>query len=79
MENGMEWKETFGMEDAQNGMEWKIVFHSSILTTYKFTEGLYIKTYNEVTKYTGRLYLQTRMRIISHFSVLQCEFLACSD
>ena len=24
MENGVEWKKNFGMEDAQNEMEWKI-------------------------------------------------------
>ena len=24
-------------------------------------------------------YYQTRMKIISHFSVLQCKFLACCD
>ena len=51
-ENGMEWKETFGMEYGrcsewnekfEKYKEWKIVFHTSILTTYRPT--VYIKTY----------------------------------
>ena len=66
----MEWKEivlVWSMEDAQNGMEWKIVFHTNYM--YSVYQNL-----QQITKF-----YQTRMRIISHFSVLLCKFLACSD
>ena len=47
--------------------EWKIVFHTNFI--YSIYQNL-----QQSTKDYG-----TRMRIISHFSVLQCKFLACSD
>ena len=48
-------------------MEWKVVFH----TKYKYS------IYQNLQQITKNY--QTRMRIISHFSVMQCEFLARCD
>ena len=58
----------WNMEDAQNGMEDRLPY---FLTNYIYS--IY-QNLQEITKY-----YQTRMRIISHFSVLQCKFLACSN
>ena len=56
------------MEDLKNGMEDRLpYFHTNYI--YSIYQNL-----PQITKY-----YQTRMRIISHFSVLQCKFLACSD
>ena len=77
----MEWKENFGMLDAQNGMEnlkkgmedRLPYFH----TNYIYSTGIY-QNLQEITKYTTykklRSTLRTRMRMISRFSVLQCKF-----
>ena len=75
----MEWKENFGMEygrcsewngmeDLKNGTEDRLsYFHTNYI--YSMYQNL-----QQTTKY-----YQTKMRIISHFSVLQCKFLACCD
>ena len=75
----MEWKKNFGMEygrcsewnrmeNLKNEMEGRLPYFR---TNYKYS------IYPNLQQITKN-YL-TRMRIISHFSVLQCEFLACCD
>ena len=65
--NGI-WK-MLRMEWKVRKMEWKIVFH----TNYIYGTGIY-QNLQQIT-----MCYQTRMRIIDHFSVLQCKFLACCD
>ena len=61
----LEWN---GTEHLKNGMEDHLpYFHTN-----------YIYSIYQKLQQTMKYY-QTRMRIISHFSVLQCKFLACSD
>ena len=79
MENGMEgefcygiWKmlrmERNGRFENWNGRS------STILTTFRPTVGPVYQNLQQITEN-----YQTRMRIISHFAVLQGEFLACCD
>ena len=57
-----------GMEDLKNGMEDRLpYFHTNYIYSIHQNAQQITKDY------------RTRMRIISHFSVLQCKFLACSD
>ena len=57
-----------GMEDLKNGMEDRLpYFHTN------YIHSIY-QNLQQITKY-----YQTGMSIISHFSVLQCKFLACCD
>ena len=59
-----------GMENLKNGMEDRPPY---FYTNYIYSTGIY-QNLQQITKD-----YQTRMRMISHFSVLQCKFLACSD
>ena len=52
------------MEDLENGKENRLPY----FLLYMYSTGIY-HNLQQITKY----YL-TRMRIISHFSVLQCKF-----
>ena len=60
-----------GMENLKNGMEDRPPYF--YYTNYIYSTGIY-QNLQQITKDH-----QTRMRMISHFSVLQCKFLACSD
>ena len=79
MESGMEWRENFGiehgrysewngMEDFKNGVEDSLPYSH---TNYIYSTGIF-QNLQQITKY-----YQTILRIISHFLVTQCKFLAC--
>ena len=57
-----------GIKNLKNGMEDRLpYFHTNYIYSIYQNAQQITKDY------------RTRMRIISHFSVLQCKFLVCSD
>ena len=73
MENRMEWKENLGMEYGRCS-EWNGKEDLKNAIKDRLPYSSIHQNLQQITKY-----YQTRMRIISHFSVLQCKFLACGD